>query len=113
MIVNNTSNVSFIHPATSTPKTNSVSSGVNFANITPNEFNELYKSGRFSELPPIALPAAGLDLTTDTKKQMDTSLDTKMNYVDMVQKQIAFNQSIGASTKHLVGLLSEMSDFTS
>ena len=40
-----------------------------FTNITPNEFAELTKSGRFPELPPLVLPK-GLDLTKDSKPQM-------------------------------------------
>lgn len=81
-----------------------------FTNMTPNEFGELTKSGRFSELPPIALPK-GLDLTKDTKAQMEASLDTKFNYIDMVEKDIAFNKSVGMPTDYLVKQLNLMKNF--
>ncbi|MEI7840225.1 MAG: hypothetical protein WCJ11_06980 [Methylococcaceae bacterium] len=83
-----------------------------FTNITPNEFAELTKSGRFSELPPIALPK-GLDLTKDSKAQMEASLDTKFNYIDMVEKDIAFNKSIGMPIDYLVKQLNLMKNFES
>lgn len=73
---------------------------LDFTSMSPNEFNNLYKSGGFgSDLPPIALPAAGLDATKDTKQQMYATQDQKVNYIDMIQKQIAFNKSIGSSTE--------------
>ena len=83
---------------------------VDFTNMTPNEFNELYKSGHFAELPPIALPS-GLDLTKDSKSQMEASLDTKFNYVDMVEKEITFNKSVGMPTEYLVKQLNLMKNF--
>jgi hypothetical protein len=81
-----------------------------FTNMSPNEFNELYKSGHFAELPPIVLPS-GLDLTKDTKSQMDASLDTKVNYVELVQKQIEFEKSVGNNTDYLMKQLNLMKNF--
>ncbi len=81
-----------------------------FTNITPNEFAELTKSGCFSELPPIVLPK-GLDLTNDSKAQMEASLETKVNYIDMIQKQIEFNKSVGESTTYLDSFLDLMKNF--
>ena len=83
---------------------------VDFTNMTPNEFNELYKSGHFAELPPIVLPS-GLDLTKDTKSQMDSSLDTKFNYVDIVEKEITFNKIVGMPTEYLIKQLNLMKNF--
>lgn len=81
-----------------------------FTNMTPNEFGELTKSGRFPELLPIVLPK-GLDLTKDSKIQMESSLNTKVNYIDMLQKQIEFNKSIGESTTYLDNVLNLMKNF--
>ncbi len=81
-----------------------------FTNMTPNEFGELVKSGRFPELPPIVLPK-GLNLTNDTKAQMEASLNTKVNYIELVQKEIDFNKSIGASTEYLEKQLNLMKNF--
>ena len=83
-----------------------------FTNMTPNEFEELTKSGRFPELPPLVLPK-GLDLTQDSKVQMDASLNTKVNYIELIQKQIEFNKSVGASTAYLDNFLNLMKDFVS
>lgn len=81
-----------------------------FTNMTPNEFGELTKSGRFPELPPIVLPK-GLDLTKDSKPQMEASLNTKVDYINMIQKQIEFNKSIGESTTYLDNFLNLMKNF--
>ena len=81
-----------------------------FTSMTPNEFNELYKSGHFAELPPIVLPSS-LDLTKDAKSQMDSSLDTKFNYVDIVEKEITFNKIVGMPTEYLIKQLNLMKNF--
>lgn len=83
-----------------------------FTNMTPNEFNELYKSGRFTELPPLTLPV-GLTATTeeDGRQQMDMMLNKKINYIEMVQKEIDFNKSIGESTEYLEKQLNMMKNF--
>ncbi len=83
-----------------------------FTSMTPNEFGELTKSGRFSELPPLVLPK-GLDLTQNSKVQMDASLNTKVNYIELIQKQIEFNKSVGASTTYLDNFLNLMKNFVS
>ena len=99
-------------PTIAEPKSNSTTSKspVDFTNMTPNEFGELVKSGQFSELPPILLPK-GLDLTKDSSAQMEASLNTKVNYIELVQKQIDFNKSIGASTEYLDKQLNLMKNF--
>jgi hypothetical protein len=100
-----------IIPSIATKSDSTVSkTPVDFTNMSPNEFNELYKSGHFAELPPIVLPS-GLDLTKDTKSQMESSLDTKFNYVDIVEKEIAFNKSVGMPTEYLEKQLNLMKNF--
>jgi len=85
------------------------SNSLDFTSMSPREFNNLYKSGGFgSDLPPIALPAAGLDATKDTKQQMYAAQDQKINYIDMIQKQIEFNKSIGAPIEQDSNILSKM-----
>lgn len=85
---------------------------VDFTNMTPNEFNELYKSGRFTELPPLTLPV-GLTATTeeDGRQPMDMMLNKKINYIEMVQKEIDFNKSVGESTEYLEKQLNMMKNF--
>lgn len=104
------SSENIIPTATTKSDATALKTPVDFTNMTPNEFNELYKSGRFTELPPIALPK-GLDLTKDTNAQMEASLNTKFNYIDLIQKQIDFNKSIGESTEHLDKQLNMMMNF--
>lgn len=87
------------------------SSTVDFTNMTPNEFGELTKSGRFPELPPLVLPK-GLDLTKGTNVQMEASLNTKVNYIELIQNQIEFNKSIGESTTYLDNFLNLMKNFS-
>ncbi len=81
---------------------------VDFTSMTPREFGNLYALGGFSDLPPIALPKAGLDLTKDTSQQMYTMQDEKVNYIDLINKQIAFKDSIGASSAQESRTLNEM-----
>ena len=82
---------------------------VDFTNMNPNEFNELYKSGRFTELPPLT-PPVGLTAATEEErqKQISTMLNTTVNYIDMVQKEIDFNKSVGESTEYLEKQLNMM-----
>jgi hypothetical protein len=81
---------------------------VDFTSMTPREFGNLYALGGFSDLPPIALPKAGLDLTKDTSQQMYAMQDEKVNYIDLISKQIAFKDSIGASSAQESRTLNEM-----
>jgi hypothetical protein len=90
---------------TSTSVTPSV---VDFTNMTPREFGNLHALGAFSDLPPIALPKAGLDLTKDTSQQMYAIQDEKVNYIDLINKQIAFKDSIGASSAQESSTLNKM-----
>lgn len=101
-----------ITPTTATKSdSTTLKTPVDFTNMTPNEFNELYKSGRFTELPPLTLPV-GLSATGEERqKQMSAMLNTKINYVDMVQKEIDFNKSIGESTEYLDKQLNLMKNF--
>jgi hypothetical protein len=55
----------------------------------------------------------GLDLTKDSKPQMEASLDTKVNYIELVQKQIEFEKSIGESTEYFEKQLNMMKNFSS
>ncbi|MDD2863232.1 MAG: hypothetical protein PHC99_00720 [Methylococcales bacterium] len=82
-----------------------------FTNMTPNEFGELTKSGRYPELPPLVLPK-GWDPTKDfTQQQLETFQNTKVNYIELVQKQIDFNKSIGESTEYFEKQLNLMKNF--
>lgn len=83
-----------------TTGSNASSNSIDFTNMSPNEFNNLYKSGEFgADLPPIMLPKSGLDATRDTKQQMYAIQDQKFNYIDSIMHKIEFEKSIGASTE--------------
>lgn len=86
------------------------SSTVDFTSMTPNEFSQLVKSGRFPEPPPFVLPKK-IDLTKDTKLQIEALNNAKMNYIDLIQKKIDFNKSIGESTTYLDNFLNLMKRF--
>ncbi len=84
---------------------------VDFTNMTPNEFGELTKSGRFPELPPLVLPKGGWDPTKDFNQQVETLQNTKVNYIDLVQKEIDFNKIVGMPTEYLDKQLNLMKNF--
>jgi hypothetical protein len=86
------------------------SSTVDFTSITPNELGQLVKSGRFPELPSLVLPKK-IDLTKETNLQIQALNNAKVNYIDLIQKQIEFDKSIGKSTTHLDSLLNLMQNF--
>lgn len=86
------------------------SSTVDFTSITPNEFGQLVKSGRFPELPPLVLPKK-IDLTKETTLQIEALNNEKVNYIDLIQKQIGFDKSLGKSTTYLDNLLNLMQSF--
>ncbi len=74
-----------------------VSGSLDFTNMSPREFNDLFKSGGFGdELPPIVLPKNGMDAHNQNPNEI---LDQKFNYIDNARRIIAFNKSIGTSTE--------------
>lgn len=88
---------------------NASSNSIDFTNMSPSEFNSLYKSGEFgADLPPIMLPKGGLDATKDTKQQMYAIQDQKFNYIDSIMHKIEFEKSIGTSTEQDNIVLSKM-----
>jgi len=91
-------NVSSNRPSVSSNSNGTVASkSIDFTNMSPREFNNLFKSGGFGDdLPPIALPKNGIVAHNLNPNEI---LDQKINYIDNVSKIIAFNKSIGASTE--------------
>jgi len=91
-------NVSPNSASVSSNSNGTVASGnLDFTNMSPREFNNLFKSGGFGDdLPPIVLPKNGMDAHNQNPNEI---LDQKFNYIGSVSRIIAFNKSIGASTE--------------
>ncbi len=83
-----------------------------FTNMTPNEFGELTKSGRYPDLPPLVLPKGWNPTKNFTQQQLDTFQNTKVNYIELVQQEIDFNKSVGMPTDYFEKQLNMMKNFT-
>ena len=82
-----------------------------FTNMTPNEFGELTKSGRYPDLPPLVLPKGWNPTKEFTQQQQEAFQNTKVNYIELVQQQIAFNKSVGMPTDYFEKQLNMMKNF--
>lgn len=71
-----------------------------FTSISPNELGEAVKSGELSLMDvPVILPPEGLDLTKDTKAQMDAFSNQKIDFIQYLKERIDYRKSVGQSTE--------------
>ncbi len=74
---------------------NNLPQNYDFTNMSRREFDQLWKAGEIKmDLPPLIVPEGGLDLTKDTKAQMDAVYDNKINFIEYYQKSIEFQESL-------------------
>ena len=56
----------------------------------------------------VVLPADGIDLTSNTKAQMEAVQDEKINFIDYYQNRISYRESTGQSTENFRDVLSDL-----
>ena len=87
-----------------TPQTTSSPVGAtsyDFTNMSRREFDALWKAGEIDmDLPPLILPSEGIDLTKNTKLQMDAVYDRKINYIEYFEGRIKYQQSLPKTQEH-------------
>lgn len=87
--------------------TNHTNDKYDFTNMSRNEYAQLVKAGKL-ELGTIIFPKGGIDLTGDTKAQMEAVKDEKINYVDYLKGRIEYRKSIGESREPYQNTLNEI-----
>ena len=87
--------------------------GHNLTATTVQEFHDLWISGDLglSGLPPIILPSAGIDLTQDTRAQMEAARHEKFDAFEWVTQRIDFLRSVNQSTAQYDEILSALRGF--
>lgn len=90
--------------ATNEQDTNNV---YDFTNMSRREYNQLVKAGEVP-LGYIVFPADGIDLTSNTKAQMEAVQDEKINFIDYYQNRIAYRESTGQSTENFRDVLTDL-----
>jgi hypothetical protein len=78
-----------------------------FTNMSRREYNQLVKAGEVP-LGYVVLPADGIDLTSNTKAQMEAVQDEKINFIDYYQNRISYRESTGQSTENFRDVLSDL-----
>ena len=74
-------------PAIATQRQDSASENIyDFTNMSRKEFDGLWQNGKLPlKIPPLILPTEGLDLTKDTKAQLDATYDKKIDFIGHFQ----------------------------
>ena len=77
-----------------------------FTNVSRTELNDLVKLGvlNFADIP-LMLPEGGLDLTKDTKAQMDAVMDKKVDIIRHIEDRIESRESYGKPTDRYDNML--------
>lgn len=78
-----------------------------FTNMSRQEYNQLVKAGEVP-LGYVVLPADGIDLTSNTKAQMQAVQDEKINFIDYYQNRISYRESTGQSTENFRDVLADL-----
>lgn len=66
-----------------------------FTNMSRKEFDSLWQNGNVPlKIPPLILPSEGLDLTKDTKAQLDAAYDKNIDFIGYFQKLIEHQKSL-------------------
>ncbi|GAC32324.1 hypothetical protein [Paraglaciecola polaris] len=78
-----------------------------FTSMSRREYNQLVKAGEVP-LGYIVLPSDGIDLTSDTKAQMEAVQDEKMNFIDYYKSRISYRESTGQSTENFRDVLADL-----
>lgn len=78
-----------------------------FTNMSRRAYNQLVKAGQVL-LGYVVLPAGGIDLTSNTKAQMEAVQDEKINFIDYYQNRIAYRESTGQSTENFRDVLADL-----
>ena len=78
-----------------------------FTNMSRREYNQLVKAGEVP-LGYVVLPADGIDLTSNTKAQMQAVQDEKINFIDYYQNRIFYRESTGQSTENFRDVLADL-----
>ncbi|WP_166423615.1 hypothetical protein [Paraglaciecola sp. 20A4] len=94
-------------PAFRTTNEQDTSDVYDFTNMSRREYNQLVKAGEVP-LGYIALPTEGIDLTSNTKAQMEAVQDEKINFIDYYQNRIAYRESTGQSTENFRDVLADL-----
>lgn len=78
-----------------------------FTNMSRREYNQLVKAGEVP-LGYIIFPADGIDLTSNTKTQMEAVQDEKINFIDYYQNRIAYRESTDQPTENFRDVLADL-----
>lgn len=66
-----------------------------FSDMSRSEFDSLWRDGEIDmRLPPLVLPSTGLDLTKDTKAQMEAVYDQQIDFIQHFQNRIEFQKTL-------------------
>ena len=83
-------------PAIATQRQDSAGGNIyDFTNMSRKEFDSLWQNGKVPlKIPPLILPSEGLDLTKDTKAQLDAAYDKNIDFIGHFQKLIEHQKSL-------------------
>lgn len=77
----------------------------NFNDMSRSEFDSLWREGKVDmRLPPLILPSNGLDLTKDTKAQMEAVYDEKIDFIQHFQQRMEFQNTQPSTEANRVAL---------
>ncbi|MGO2476867.1 MAG: hypothetical protein ACTH7Q_00615 [Pseudoalteromonas sp.] len=71
------------------------------------KYNQLVKAGEVP-LGYIIFPTEGIDLTSNTKAQMEAVQDEKINFIDYYQNRIAYQESTDQPTENFRDVLANL-----
>ncbi|MGO3300737.1 MAG: hypothetical protein ACTILD_08560 [Pseudoalteromonas sp.] len=71
------------------------------------KYNQLVKAGEVP-LGYIIFPTEGIDLTSNTKAQMEAVQDEKINFIDYYQNRIAYQESTDQPTENFHDVLADL-----
>ena len=83
-------------PAIATQRQDSAGGNIyDFTNMSRKEFDSLWQNGNVPlKIPLLILPSEGLDLTKDTKAQLDAAYDKNIDFIGHFQKLIEHQKSL-------------------
>lgn len=66
-----------------------------FNDMSRSEFDSLWRDGKIDvRLPPLVMPSNGLDLTKDTKAQMEAAYNEQIDFIQHFQNWIEFQKTL-------------------
>ena len=80
-------------------------SAYDFTNMSRQEFDSLFRDSKISvRIPPLILPSSGLDLTGDTKIQLDSVYREKIDFIAHFREMVDYQKSLPDSEANRTAL---------